>query len=170
MSWSRRTLLIALAAAPLGGCGFHPLYGGRTAGGYDPDLAAIKVMSIPNRDGQILALSLREKLNPRGVDTPARYTLKTVIALARGDLGIERNATSLRGQVDVTAAYDLIAPGGAILLHGRSHTISAFNIVQDGYATKVAEDDARERALNDVSDDIVMNLALFVRNRRASAN
>jgi hypothetical protein len=34
----------------------------------------------------------------------------------------------------------------------------------------VAEDDARERALNDVSDDIVMNLALFVRNRRASAN
>ncbi len=169
MSWSRRSLLIALAAA-LGGCGFHPLYGGRTAGAYDPDLAAIKVASIPDRDGQILALALREKLNPRGADLPVRYTLRTNIAVTRGDLGIERNATSVRGQIEIVAHYDLIGPGGAILLHGRSHTISAFNIVQDGYATKVAEDDARERALNDVSDDIVMNLALFVRNRRASAN
>lgn len=169
MSWSRRALLIALAAA-LGGCGFHPLYGGRTAGAYDPDLAAIKVAAIPDRAGQILALNLRERLNPRGADLPVRYTLKTVISLGRNDLGIERNATSVRGQVDVVAVYDLTGPGGAVLLHGRSHTISAFNIVQDGYATQVAEDDARERALADVSDDMVTNLSLFVRNRRASAN
>ena len=169
MSWSRRALLIAVAAA-LGGCGFHPLYGGRTAGAYDPDLAAIKVASIPDRAGQILALSLREKLNPRGVNLPERYTLKTAITLARGDLGIERNATSVRGQVDAVALYDLTGPGGVTLLHGRSHTISAFNIVQDGYATQVAENDARERALNDISDDMVMNLSLFVRNRRAASN
>lgn len=169
MSWSRRILLIALAAA-LGGCGFHPLYGGRTAGAYDPDLAAIKVAPIPDRAGQILTLSLRERLNPRGADLPVRYTLRTVISLGRNDLGIERNATSVRGQVDVVAVYDLTGPGGTVLLHGRSHTISAFNIVQDGYATQVAEDDARERALADVSDDMVTNLSLFVRNRRASAN
>ncbi len=170
MSWSRRSLLIALAAAPLGGCGFHPLYGGRTAGAYDPDLAAIKVASIPDRDGQILALALREKLNPRGVDLPVRYTLRTNIAVTRGDLGIERNATSVRGQIEIVAHYDLTGPGGAILLHGRSHTISAFNIVQDGYATQVAEDDARERALNDISEDMVTNLSLYVRNRRAASN
>ncbi len=169
MSWSRRALLIALAAA-LGGCSFHPLYGGRTAGAYDPDLAAIKVAPIPDRTGQILTLSLREKLNPRGAAVPVRYTLKTTISVSRNDLGIERNATSVRGQVDVVAVYDLIGPGGAVLLHGRSHTISAFNIVQDGYATQVAEDDARERALNDISDDMVTNLSLFVRNRRAASN
>jgi len=170
MSWSRRALLIALAAAPLGGCGFHPLYGGRTAGGYDPDLAAIKVAPIADRAGQMLALSLREKLNPRGAEAPVRYTLQTSVTVARGDLGIERNATSVRGQVDAVASYDLIGPGGAILFHGRSHTISAFNIVLDGYATQVAEDDARARALNDISDDMVMNLSLFVRNRRAASN
>jgi LPS-assembly lipoprotein len=152
MSWSRRALLAAVAAASLAGCGFSPLYGGRTAGGYDPDLAAIKVATIPDRSGQILAVSLREKLNPRGVDTPVRYTLKTEIDVSRGDLGIERNATSLRGQVDVVAGYELVGPGGAILLRGRSHTISAFNIELDG------------------SDDIVTNLALYVRNHRVSAN
>ena len=170
MSWSRRALLIALAAAPLCGCGFHPLYGGRTAGAYDPDLAAIKVAPIPDRTGQILALSLREKLNPRGVDMPVRYTLKTVIAVTRGDLGIARNATSARGEINADATYTLTVANGDKGFSGRSHTVSAFNIVQDGYATKVAEDDARERALNDISDDIVMSLALFVRNRRASAN
>ncbi len=170
MSWSRRALLIVLAAAPLGGCGFHPLYGGRTAGGYDPDLAAIQVAPIPDRAGQILALTLREKLNPRGADLPVRYTLKTSIILARRDLGIELNATTLRGEVDAVALYDLIGPGGAVLMHGRSHNVSAFNIVQDGYATKVAEDDAGERALKDISDDMVMNLSLFVRNRRAASN
>jgi LPS-assembly lipoprotein len=170
MSWSRRALLIALAAAPLGGCGFHPLYGGRTAGAYDPDLAAIKVAPIPDRAGQILMLSLREKLDPRGANLPVRYTLRTSITVARGDLGIERNATSIRGQVDVVAVYDLLGPGGAVLLHGRSHTVSAFNVVQDGYATQVAQDDASERALNDISDDMVANLLLFVRNRRAASN
>ncbi len=118
----------------------------------------------------MLALNLREKLNPRGANLPVRYTLKTVLTVARGDLGIERNATSVRGEVDAVAIYDLVGPGGAVVLHGRSHTISAFNIVQDGYATKVAEDDARERALGDISDDMVTNLALFVRNRRAAAN
>ncbi|HXP12784.1 MAG TPA: LPS assembly lipoprotein LptE [Stellaceae bacterium] len=162
-------MLIAVAAA-LGGCGFHPLYGGRTAGAYDPDLATIKVASIPNRAGQILALSLRERLNPRGVEAPVRYTLRTTIAVSRNNLGIERNATSMRGQVDVVAEYDLIGPGGAVLLHGRSHTISAFNIVLDGYATQVAQDDARDRALADISDDMVTNLSLFVRNRRAASN
>jgi LPS-assembly lipoprotein len=170
MSWSRRALLIALTAAPLGGCGFHPLYGGRTAGGYDPDLAAIKVAPIPDRAGQILMLSLREKLNPRGVDVPQLYTLRTNIVLSRGDLGIERNATSVRGQMDAVANYVLLGPGGVKVLDGRSHTISAFNITQDGYATQVAQDDASERALNDISEDMVTNLSLFVRNRRASAN
>lgn len=170
MSWSRRALLIALAAAPLGGCGFRPLYGGRTAGAYDPDLAAIKVMSIPDREGQILVIKLREKLNPRGVDMPVRYTLVTTIFVARSDLGIARNATSARGEIDANATYTLRVTNGDKGFRGTSHTVSAFNIVQDGYATKVAEDDARERALNDISDDIVMNLALFVRNRRASAN
>jgi len=76
----------------------------------------------------------------------------------------------MRGQVDVVAEYDLIGPGGSIVLHGRSHTISAFNIVLDGYATQVAQDDARDRALADISDDMVTNLSLFVRNRRAASN
>src|SRR5215469_9506378 len=83
MSWSRRGILAALAAAPLAGCGFRPLYGGHAAGEYDPRLATIKVTPIADRNGQILELALREKLNPRGVALPTRYTLSVTLTLGR---------------------------------------------------------------------------------------
>ncbi len=170
MSWSRRTLLIALAAAPLGGCGFHPLYGGRTAGAYDPDLAAIKVATIPDRAGQILATSLRERFNPRGVNLPQRYVLNVTLTLARGDLGIQRNATSDRGEVIADADYVLRESTSHKSFSGHVHTVSAFNILPDGYATEVAENDARKRALGDICDDMVTNLSLLMRNQRAASN
>jgi LPS-assembly lipoprotein len=161
---------MALAAATLGGCGFQPLYGGRTAGAYDPGLAAIKVAPIPDRAGQILAMSLRNALNPRGVDAPQPYTLHTSLTLTRNDLGFQLNNTTVRGQIDAVAVYTLTADNGVELLHGRSHTVSGFNIVQDGYTTQVAADDARDRALGDIGDEMVLNLSLFVRNHRAAAN
>ena len=170
MSWSRRGLLVALAASLLGGCGFHPLYGGRTAGAYDPGLAAIKVAPIPDRSGQVLTMSLRDALNPRGVDAVQPYTLHTTLTLTRSDLGFQLNNTTVRGQIEAVADYTLTTDNGAELLHGRSHTVTGFNIVQDGYTTQVAADDAAERAVNDISDDMVLNLSLFVRNHRAASN
>ena len=170
MSWSRRALLAVLAASALGGCGFQPLYGGRTAGAYDPGLAAIKVAPIPDRSGQMLAMTLRDALNPRGVDSPQPYILHTTLTLTRNDLGFQLNNTTVRGQIDAIAVYTLTAENGAELLHGRSHTVSGFNIAQDGYTTQVAADDAADRALGDISDEMVLNLSLFVRNHRADAN
>lgn len=170
MSWSRRTLLLLLAA-PLAGCGFHPLYGGSTVIGYDPDLAAIKVQSIADRQGQILALALREKLNPRGIAVPQRYVLNVTLVLNRADLGIQRDATSTRAEIQGSATYTLTPPlSDNVVFAGKSLSTSSFNILQDGYATKVAEDDARERAIHDIGDDITLTLSLFMRAHRQAAN
>lgn len=169
MSWSRRAILLLLAA-PLCGCGFHPLYGGRMAGGYDPELASIKVASISDRQGQMLAQSLRERLNPRGVSLPVRYVLTVSLVVTRSDLGIQRNATSLRAEINASAIYRLQATvGGAPIFSGSTHTVSAFNILTDGYATQVAEDDARARAISEVSDELVTSLSAFVKTRREAA-
>ncbi|MBU6508247.1 MAG: hypothetical protein KGQ82_12180 [Alphaproteobacteria bacterium] len=159
MSWSRRGILAALAAAPLAGCGFHPLYGGHTAGEYDPRLAAIKVTPIPDREGQLLELALREKLNPRGVTLPTRYTLTVYLALVRSDLGIQRNTTSTRSEINASASYTL--SGGGISVAGSSRTVSAFNLQNDAWAATVAEKDARERAIEDLADAIYMQLSLW---------
>lgn len=166
MSWSRRGILAALAAAPLAGCGFHPLYGGHTAGEYDPRLAAIKVAPIPDREGQLLELALREKLNPRGVTLPTRYTLTVNLALVRSDLGIQRNATSTRSEVNATANYTLIGDGSRIA--GNSRTVSAFNLQDDAWAATVAENDARERAIEDLADAIYMQLSLWSQRQTAA--
>jgi LPS-assembly lipoprotein len=166
MSWSRRTLLLALAAAPLAGCGFHPLYGGQTAGEYDPLLASIKVEPIRDRDGQLLELALRERLNPRGVDVQQRYTLGVALTLVREDLGIQRNATSTRAEILADADYTINGQG--LRIAGRSHTVSAFNLQNDAWAATVAENDARERAIDQLADAIVTQLTLWARRQEAA--
>lgn len=166
MSWSRRGILAALAAAPLAGCGFHPLYGGHAAGEYDPRLAAVKVAPIPDREGQLLELALREKLNPRGMMLPTRYTLTVNLALVRSDLGIQRNATSTRSEINATASYSLSGDGTSIA--GSSRTVSAFNLQDDAWAATVAENDARERAIEDLADAIYMQLSLWSQRQTAA--
>ncbi len=166
MSWSRRGILAALAAAPLAGCGFHPLYGGHTAGEYDPRLATIKVAPIQDREGQLLELALREKLNPRGVALPTRYILSVDLALNRADLGIQRNATSTRSEINATASYTL--KGDGINISGSSRTVSAFNLQDDAWAATVAENDARERAIEDLADAIYMQLSLWSQRQTAA--
>lgn len=166
MSWSRRGILAALASAPLAGCGFHPLYGGHTAGEYDPRLAAIKVDPIPDRDGQLLALALREKLNPRGVALPTRYTLSVILTLTLTDLGIQRNATSTRSEINAAASYTL--QGDGINIAGSSRTVSAFNLQNDAWAATVAQNDARERAIEDLADAIYMQLSLWSQRQTAT--
>ena len=166
MSWSRRSILAALAAAPLAGCGFHPLYGGHTAGEYDPRLAAIKVAPIPDRQGQLLELALREKLNPRGVTTPTLYTLSISLNLSRSDLGIQRNATSTRSEINASASYLLRGDGTNVT--GNSRTVSAFNLQDDAWAATVAENDARERAIEDLADAIYLQLSLWSQRQTAA--
>ncbi|MGH7013204.1 MAG: LPS assembly lipoprotein LptE [Stellaceae bacterium] len=155
-----------LAATPLAGCGFHPLYAGRTAGEYDPTLATIKVEPIEDREGQILELALREKLNPRGVSVPTRYTLRVVLSLSRADLGIQLNATSTRSEISAAARYTL--SGKDINFSGQIHTVNAFNLQNDAWAATVAEDDARQRAIEELADAIYLQLSLWSQRRTAA--
>jgi LPS-assembly lipoprotein len=166
MSWSRRRILAILATAPLAGCGFHPLYGGETAGEYDPMLAAIKVAQIQDREGQILELALRERLNPRGADVPQPYLLTVILTLVRSDLGIQRNATSTRSEINGYATYTLTGAGTSV--SGQSRTVTAFDLQNDAWAASVAEKDAREHAIQDLADTITLQLALWARRQEAA--
>ena len=77
MSWSSKPghagaaagavlAVLAVLATALTGCGFHPLYGARPNADLDVDLSSISVALIPERIGQLLAISLRDSLNPAG--------------------------------------------------------------------------------------------------------
>jgi LPS-assembly lipoprotein len=163
MSWSRRAVL-SLALLPLGACGFHPLYSEETLAADEPALAAIVVVPIADRIGQQLELSLREALNPRGISVEPRYRLTALLTETRVDLGIQRDASSTRGRVDVYVTLTLTEyKSGKSVYNARTQSTSAFNILQDAYAAQVAEEDARTRTVRDLSVEIRTRLALFMR-------
>ena len=167
MSWSRRALLLLLLP-PLAACGFQPLYAEREET-EEPGLAAIKVLPIADRIGQMLEFALRDSFNPgdRAVDT--QYTLGVTLAVSRYDLGIQRDATATRGRVDVRATIELKdAKTGKVIYTSRAQSTSSFNILDDAYAAQVAEDDARVRTVRDLTDEIRARMALFLRSRRAA--
>lgn len=165
--WSRRAALLLLLA-PLGGCGFHPLYAKVDSASVDPALASIHVARVPDRLGQLLTDALRERLNPTGLTVEPRYELSILLSIYRYDTGIQRDASSTRGEVQLTAQYTLRdIRTTQIVRTGQSRATGEFNIVNDGYATTVAELDARERSVRDLSQDLGAQLAIVVQQLRA---
>jgi LPS-assembly lipoprotein len=170
LALSRRTLWLAPLAVALAGCGFHPLYAPRGARDWDSDLAAINVLRINDRPGQILALALRENLNPAGVSVARRWDLRTGLLVTRSDLGIQRNATATTSEITVYANFQVVeASSGKVVYSSTSNAVGDFDQVEDAYATQVAADGARDRALRQVADEMTLRLAIFVRDQRAKA-
>jgi LPS-assembly lipoprotein len=156
-------LLAPMAAA---GCGWEPLYANRESGPVDAELRAIKVDPILDRTGQRLELALRRSFNPRGEPVPVRYVLHTTLVIGRQDLGIQSEGLGTLGRVDVSATFTLAdAKTGAQLLANSIHTADSFDIVANEYSTVVAEEDARNRAVEELRRDMVDKLTLFLQRR-----
>ena len=167
---TRRGVLGIVVLAPLAaaGCGWTPLYADRETGPADAELRAIHVEPIADRVGQRLELGLRRDFNPDGLPSPTRYALRTVLAISRQDLGIQSQGLGTLGRVDVVATYVLTdAKTGQPLLNSTSHSADSFDIVGNGYATVVAQDAARERAVEEIRRDMVTKLTLFFQRRVA---
>jgi len=168
---SRFGPLAIVLALLLGGCGFHPLYAERADGGFDADLAAIKVGTISDRLGQELTLSLRDGLNPHGVKVPARYVLDVTLLPTRNDLAIRSDGTASRTQMMIVANFRLKEiTTDRTVLQGTTRTAVSFDALTDEYANVVARQNAQERSLQDISDDIRARLVAYVNRHRATAS
>jgi len=163
--WALATPL-ALGLSGLGGCGWEPLYADREAGPADEALRAIRVLPIPERIGQKLALALRQSFNPTGEATPQRYTLGTTLVIAQSSLGVQSQGLGTRGRVDIVGNFVLRdIKSGAALVSGSSHVAESFDILANGYATLVTEQDAGTRAVEEMRRDILTRLTLFLQRR-----
>jgi LPS-assembly lipoprotein len=175
LSPDARRLLAALALACLPamptGCGFTPLYATATDGGpaAADQLADVEIGIIPDRDGQVLRNFLIERLNPRGRNTAGRYQLAVAIIERQQELGIEKDATATRANMIIIANFELTQTGAELpLTRQRVASITSFNILDDQFATLSAEQDARRRALRQISDDIRTQLALYFARETAA--
>lgn len=166
---ARAMVLMALLAsgAGLSACGFHPLYkddGGREA---SAELAAVHIMNIPDRNGQILHNYLLDRINPQGRPADPRYVLEIKLVETKSNLGIIKDSSATLAQIANVATYtvrDLKTK--APLQSGRSRSVTSYNIVQSDFATLAAEKDARERSLRELAEDITTKIAVFLSSRK----
>lgn len=159
----RRAALLAGAALPLlaAGCGFQPIHAERSRAG-PAALAQVEIELIEDRTGQMLRNALLDRFRPRG-GGGSRYSLNVELAETREDLGIRRDAVATRANLILVARYR-VAPhgGGDPLISGSSRSISSYNILTSDFATLSARNDARERAVRQIADQIEERVAAWL--------
>jgi LPS-assembly lipoprotein len=168
MWWYRHWPLLG-AALLLAGCGFHPLYASHRGSRFDADLASIKVNTIADRQGQLLAIALRDALNPTGAHVDTRYTLDVSLTSVRQDIGINPDGTASRSEIALTAKFVLKnAKAQTAVLEGTTHSVSSYDDTSDNYATVIASQSAEQRTVDEIGEDILMRLQLYVSHHRSA--
>ena len=174
MSWSeylRRTFRRVVVPGILFGviaftsaCGFQPLYGRPSDGSPSATdrFAQIRIAPMPDRIGQRMHNLLRDRLNPKGQPSAPDYQLEVRLREVIHELGIRKDETATRANLRLTANFTLSdAHTGTRLLSGESRSVNSYNILQSQFATLFSEDDARQRSLRELSDDIRTRLGIY---------
>ena len=171
-----RSLFAALClvlALGLSNCGFEPLYGTKSpeAQAVAVSLPNIDIASIPNRDGQYLRNLLIDRLYTSGRPDAAPYLLKfSTLQKDVVTLGIQKDATATRAQIQITAHMDLIdKTTNKPVLQRDLKTVGAYNMLDNQLAALVSQQNITESILQEMKDDAVTELTLYFRRKAAAA-
>ncbi len=184
MWWSRQSrdasfrgpagaaLLVGVALA-LSACGFTPLYGGVDGQAMSPvdHMAAIRISPLPDRTGQQMHNLLRDRLNPTGQPRQPVYSLRLRLSESRQDLGIRKDETATRANLNLSVQFTLnAAQTGDLLYRGSVNSASSFNILTSPFATGFSEADARARALRELADSIRTRLGIYFSSKQGGTS
>lgn len=154
------TISVMASVFALSACGFRPLHG--ESGTRQGDLAAIDVAIITDRSGQILRNALNTHLAPRGPAPVSLYRLNITLEESVQTLAIQKNAFAVRANLKLTARFTLSRlSDNAVLLSSRKSLVTGYNILNNDYATLIAQQNARERSLIEIADAIHAQLSVF---------
>lgn len=163
-NFALRICSLATIFCLLAGCGFHTVYGSHRSGddsSVSLALNQIAVDNIPDRQGQILRNELIDKMYGKGRPAQPLYTLTIKLKRSEEDIGVLLDSTSTRTLVNTYADYDLKDLKGNVVLHGHAHSTTSFSKLNDQYATLAADEDAMQRTVDEVSEQIVNRLSLY---------
>ena len=149
---NRRHILLAPLA--LGACGFQPVYG---PGGTGARLQNRVLVDEPDeRNGYLLTRSLEERL---GRAAPAEYGLTLAISTQQDGLAIDPAGNTRRfnllGKVDYSLRN---LSNGDVVASGSVDNFTGYSATGSTVATLAAEQDAQERLMNILADQIVTRL------------
>jgi LPS-assembly lipoprotein len=160
---SRRALGAAIAAAlALGACGFEPLHRTTARGSAADSLAAIRIDPIADRSGQILRNYLLDRLSPRGTLARPEYVLRVQLQEPRQTLALRRDDVISRVGYSAAANFHLADAAGRRIFTGTSSFTTDYEVTNSEFATLISAQNARDRVLELVGDDIRNQLAVFL--------
>ncbi|MGQ9366310.1 LPS assembly lipoprotein LptE [Azospirillum sp. ST 5-10] len=168
MSSSRRALLRAAgalaSAALLPACGFQPLYGDRGAvGGAAQQLSEVAIANIADRRGQQLRNLLIDRFYTTEQAAQQPYRLDATIQAFEQKLAIRKDASAERAQLVVTVPFRVVDAGnGRVLLSSSARALISYNLLEEHYAALATVDDAYERALRQIADEITSRTAMVL--------
>ncbi len=161
------TSLYLLLALTVSACGFESVYARKDI----PNAmsgASIDIANVPDRDGQYLRNLLIDRLQSSGSPADAVYHLiflplnKNIV-----NIGIQKDATATRGQMQITTHMQLIEKStGIVLLERDLKTVGAYNLLDNQLATIVSQQNITENMLQEMSDDVVTELNLHFRRQK----
>jgi len=164
---------LAGIALGLSACGFRPLYEVPDNQAMSPigRMAEIRISPLPDRIGQQMHNLLRDRLNPAGQPLDPAYTLDIRLSESRTELGIRKDETATRANLNLSAQFTLNSTqSGGRLFSDRVRTVNSYNILTSPFATGFAKDDARARALRELADAIQTRLGIFFSRKEDGAS
>ncbi len=156
--------LLVAALGVLSGCGFTPVYSGTSGAKVKHDLSMVAIQPIKDRIGQRLRNHLIDIMNPAGRPAEAAYSLSIDLNESKQTLAVQKTEIATRANLSFTAKFGLTRRGQSdTLLSGKSTSVTSYNILSFEFATLVAERNARDRAVRELSIEIANQLAIFLR-------
>lgn len=154
-----RRLAMALAALLLPACGFQPLYA-TNAGAAAPGLRHIALKSVDAPED--IAPAVTRAFERRMATAPgaAKYDLLITATEQAERLAVQIDASVTRYNYRIVGRYTLVNRATGKQTKGAVTSISSFNVVNSQYSTLHAEDAAREKAANQLAEDIERDILL----------
>jgi LPS-assembly lipoprotein len=145
----------------LGGCTLRPLYGGGGDGAVATTLRSVDVAPIEGRAGWLVRTALEDRLGATG--EAARYRLEIELDDDITGFGIRPDNAVTRERRSLRARYQLVdASLGTVVLDATAGSDAGIDVLSSEYATVAAEQTALERLAQEVADQIVSRVALYV--------
>lgn len=145
----------------LGGCTLRPLYGGGGDGAVATTLRSVDVAPIEGRAGWLVRTALEDRLGATG--DAARYRLEIELDDDITGFGIRPDNAVTRERRSLRARYQLVdASLGTVVLDATAGSDAGIDVLSSEYATVAAEQTALERLAQEVADQIVSRVALYV--------
>ncbi len=160
-----RIFIILLLPFLLSSC-YRPVYGERPFGAdataQEVRLNRIAIANIADEKGQILRNFLIDRMYGAGRPDKTDATLSVGIRTTEDDLGLQKDATTLRKKITYVANYTLTDNATQKRIYsGTSRTFVGYDKIDAQYGALVSKEASAERALRELSDLIVTQLLVY---------